>query len=160
MVGGADVDVAEGCGGGEELGGEAEVGDGFPDEEGFGRVEGVEGLAAEGEDVGYEAYAAGGRADEVEGFGVEEDGGVEEVVVFEAEFGGCVVKGAVLGVGGVVAVEAAGGEAGGVGAEEAGGLPGVDEGGEFGGEVRAAVDYPAYFFGIDWSGGDYAGAQR
>lgn len=36
MVGGADVDVAEGGGGGEELGGEAAVGDGLPDEEGFG----------------------------------------------------------------------------------------------------------------------------
>lgn len=86
-------------------------------------------MAAEGEDVGDEADAAGGGADEVEGFGVEEDGGVEEVVVLEAELGGRVVEGAVLGVGGVVAVEGAGGEAGGVGAEEAGGLPGVDEGG-------------------------------
>lgn len=35
VVGGADVDVAEGGGGGEELGGEATVGDGLPDEEGF-----------------------------------------------------------------------------------------------------------------------------
>lgn len=91
---------------------------------------------------------------------MEEDGGVEEVVVLEAEFGGCVVEGAMLGVGGVVAVEAAGGEAGGVGAEEAGGLPGVDEGCEVGGEVRALVDYPAYFFGVDGGRGDYAGAKR
>ena len=80
--------------------------------------------------------------------------------MLEAEFGGCVVERAVLVVGGVVAVEAAGGEAGGVGAQEAGGLPGVDERGEVGGEVGAAVDYPAYFLGVDGGGRDNACTQR
>lgn len=160
VVGGADVDVAEGGGGGEKLVWDAAVGDGLPDEEGFGRRKGVEGLAAEGEDVCDEADAAGGGADEVEGFGVEEDGGVEEIAVLEAEFRGCVVEGAVLVICGVVAVEAAGGEAGWVGAEEARGLPGVDDSGEVGGEVGAAVDYPAYFLGLDWRGRYNACTQR
>jgi hypothetical protein len=160
VVGGADVDVAEGGGGGEKLVWDAAVGDGLPDEEGFGRRKWVEGLAAEGEDVCDEADAAGGGADEVEGFGVEEDGGVEEIAVLEAEFRGCVVEGAVLMICGVVAVEAAGGEAGWVGAEEARGLPGVDDSGEVGGKVGAAVDYPAYLLGIDWRGRYNARAQR
>lgn len=115
-------------------------------------------MPTEREDVGDEADAAGGGADEVEGFGVQEDGGVEKVVMREAQLGGRVVEGAVLVVGGVVAVEAAGGETGGIGAEEARGLPGVDEGGLVGGEVRPTVDYPAYFLGLKWCRGCNAGA--
>lgn len=67
----------------------------------------------------------------------------------EAQFGGCVFEGAVLCIF-CIAVPTAGGETGEVGAQEAGRLPGVDEIGELGREVGAAINNPAYFLRLHW----------
>ncbi len=136
VVRGADVDVREGVGGVEELGWDAEVRDGLPDEEGLAErgIERFEGA----EDRGSELGAAAGGADEVEGFGEEERGG--EGGSIQAYFGGCVFEGAVLVR--AVVVPAAGGEARGVVADEAGSLPGLNLRGDRRGEVRTDVDHP------------------
>ncbi len=56
MVGGADIDVREGVGAIKEFGGRAEVGNGLPDEEGFGTC-GVQNFSP-AENRGYEVDAA------------------------------------------------------------------------------------------------------
>ena len=87
--------------------------------------------------------------------GAEERRG--EVRGVEALLWGGVAEGAVFGCG--VAVPAAGGQAGGVVAEEGRGLPGVDLGGDGGGEVGALVDYPADCLGGRGTRGEEAGTE-
>ena len=115
----------------------------------------VVGRLAAGEEVGDEGLTAGWGADQVDCLGAEERGG--EVRGVEALLWGGVAEGAVFGCG--VAVPAAGGQAGGVVAEEGRGLPGVDLGGDGGGEVGALVDYPADCLGGRGPRGEEAGTE-
>jgi hypothetical protein len=72
VVGGADVDVREGAGGFEELVGDAEIGDGFPDEERAGECVWCLYLLSKGEDGCDKFDAAPWRRDNVIGFRLQE----------------------------------------------------------------------------------------
>ena len=94
MVGGADVDVGEGTGRFEELVGDAEVRDRFPDEERTGECVWGLYLLSKGENRCDKFDAARWRRDNVIGFGLQERRG--ECVLIKAEVRSCVMKSSVF----------------------------------------------------------------
>ena len=131
VVGGADVDVAKGAGGFEELIWHAQVRDWLPDEQRAGRMAGN--TLAEVEDALYKINASSWRADEMEGFCSQERLAFGKGFLIEAELGGGIAKGAIFG--GVISIPATSCETGLICAEETGGLPGLDSGFNGRGEI-------------------------